>query len=317
VLEKAAEWYALLRDGQASEQQRAAWQQWLGEADDHQSAWRYVEEISQGFAPLQETPNPRRISDQLQQANARLQRRRQLLTGMVGVAGTGLIGWLSWQHTPLPLALMAWSADHHTDVGEQRAITLADGSRIWLNTASAINTDLGPDLRRLILLDGEVFIDTASDAQRPFVMDTRYGRLRALGTRFNVQQTPTDTRLAVYQGAVEIRTHSDRRVQVVPAGQQARFTQNSITRNEPADNAREAWTRGQLLAEDIPLRHLVDELRRYRRGHIGLAAEIADMRVYGNFPLHDTDRVLTMLTAALPVEVKRTLPWWVSIEPRP
>ena len=69
----------------------------------------------------------------------------------------------------------------------------------------------------------------------------------------------------------------------------------------PADNAREAWTRGLLLAEDIALHELIAELSRYRPGHITLAAEIANLKVYGAFPLQDTDRALNMLGATLPI----------------
>ncbi|WZB74169.1 FecR domain-containing protein [Achromobacter insuavis] len=83
---------------------------------------------------------------------------------------------------------------------------LPDGSRVWLNTASAFNRDFQPGLRRLHLVAGEILIETGTDKDRPFVVDTAEGRLRALGTRFTVRQEADATLLAVYQGAVEIRT---------------------------------------------------------------------------------------------------------------
>lgn len=119
--------------------------------------------------------------------------------------------------------------------------------------------------------------------------------------------------LAVYERAVEIRTRESATA-TLQAGQQARFGPQGIDAIQPADPAREAWRRGVLMAHDMTLRELVAELRRYRHGHLGLSPEVADLRVFGNFPLTDTDDTLDMLASAVPVRIRRTLPWWVSIE---
>ena len=316
ILEQAAEWYAVLRGGEASDRQQAAWRQWVDASEEHRTAWHYVEQISNRFAPLQDTPDPKRTVDKLQQVNTRLQQRRRILTGIVGIVGTGMVAWLGWRHTTLPGVMLAWQADHHTGIGEQMNISLPDGSRAWLNTGTAVNLDFSPTLRRISLLAGEVFIETAEDTARPLVVDTDHGRLRALGTRFNVYQRAEDTSLAVYEGAVEIRTNTSAQKQRVDAGRQVRFTTQTIMPTQLVDSTREAWRRGVFVAEDIPLRELIEELRRYHPGHIGLADEIADLEVYGNFPIRNTDQVLGMLTSTLPVRVNRTLPWWVSIESR-
>ena len=80
--------------------------------------------------------------------------------------------------------------------------------------------------------------------------------------------------------------------------------------------AREAWTQGTLVADNITLRDVVRELRRYRKGHLGIADEVADLTVYGNFPIQDTDRVLAMLASALPIRIEQPYVWWTSIEKR-
>ncbi|HVL01126.1 MAG TPA: iron dicitrate transport regulator FecR, partial [Dongiaceae bacterium] len=134
----------------------------------------------------------------------------------------------------------------------------------------------------------------------------------ALGTRFNVLQGEDEVWLDVYQGAVAIGDPALR--QVIPAGQQACVSAGRIRQTKSADAAREAWTHGMLLADNITLEQVVAQLRRYRHGYIGLADEVAGLQVYGNFPLQDAEQVLTMLTQVLPVKVSHTLPWWVSIE---
>ena len=314
VLEQAAFWYATLRDGQASPQQRAHWQTWIGADLTHEQAWRYVEGISRDFEPLRGRPDTRLAADALGVATGRLHSRRRLLGGIAAITTGSLCGWLSWREALLPPILMAWGADQRTAIGEQREIALVDGSQAWLNTASAIDLAFSGRTRLVTLVRGEVFISTAKDA-RPFYVDTEHGRLQALGTRFNVRREGERTWLAVYEGAVQIHTTGGAK-RVVGAGQQTYFDTRHIGDSQAADAAREAWTQGTLVIDNITLSEVVEELRRYRHGHLGLADEVADLRVYGNFPVQDPQRVLRMLASALPIRIEQPMPWWTSIEAR-
>lgn len=320
ALEQAAGWYACLRDGRAGLQEQAAWREWLQAKEEHKAAWRYVEEISRGFEPLRGIPEPRLTADALGVAGNRLHDRvhprRRVLASAALLAGGGLLGWLSWREAMLSPGILAWAADQCTGTGEQRDITLGDGTQLWLNTASGIDLRFNAQERRVVLLTGEIFIDTAKDSTRPFLVDTPHGRMRALGTRFNVRLEAADTRLAVFDGAVEIRTSASGASRVIPAGQQVRFHTGGIAASAAADMAREAWTQGTLVADNISLREVLAELRRYRKGHLGIADEIADLKVYGSFPIHDPDRVLRMLASALPIRIEQPLPWWTRIEAR-
>lgn len=315
-MEQAAEWYALLRSGEATEDDRALWRAWLDGTLEHRQAWSYVEAVSRSFEPIQNTPDPRRTADNLWAANTRTLQRRRLLTCFAALAGTGMLGWITWRHTPLPCMVSARFADHRSAVGEVREVVLADGTRVWLNTATALDEHYGADLRRLRLIAGEILIDTAADARRPFVIDTPQGRLQALGTRFTVRREGEEvTFLAVYEGTVRVHTEAGATV-VVEAGRQTRFTADAAAGTEPADAARQAWSRGLLIVQDNPLSEVVKELRRYRAGHLGLAPEVASLRVFGSFPLNDTDETLAMLASALPIRIQRRATWWVSIEAR-
>ncbi len=317
VLEQAARWYAVLRDGRARVRDRQAWQAWLRADAAHQTAWSYVEDISRSFDPLRGRADARLAADALETMSARLHTRRRVLTGAVALAGVTLTGWVSWREALLPAGLVAYAADHRTATGELRELALADGSRVWLNTASAINVRFDAHARSVELLTGEIFIATAADAAaRPFLVHTAQGRMQALGTRFNVRREAEQTRLAVYEGAVEIRTAAGRVSRRVPAGQQAHFDTHRIAAGAPAGPARAAWTDGTLIADNLLLRELVDELRRYRPGHLGVADEVAALRVYGHFPARDTDRVLGMLASALPIRIEQRMPWWTTIKAR-
>lgn len=311
-LEAAAGWYATLRGEDATLADRQAWQAWLRESDEHARAWAMVEAVSRRFDPLRASGHEAAAAG-IKAARGGGARRRQMLAGLVGC---GVAGWMAWRKGALPELVMAWSADFRTSTGEQREVTLADGTQVWLNTDSALSVDYQAGKRLLRLIAGEILVRTARDARgRPFYVETRFGRMQALGTRFSVHHDASRTRLDVFESAVEIRSPVGA-VQRVEAGQRAEFNADGISAVTLADRAREAWCRGIVVADNIPLRQLIAEIARYRRGYIGVAPEVAELSVMGVYPAIDTERALAMLESALPVRMKRTLPWWVTIEAR-
>lgn len=317
VLEQAAEWFAVLGSGEATASDRSRWEAWLAESAEHQQAWRYVERISRRFEPIKASPERQAALSAYERAGTVRTRRRQVLLGIASIAGSGLLGWATWRHAPLSGTARAWIADHRSGTGEVREIALSDGTRVWLNALSAFNQDYRPALRRLQLVKGEILIETAGDPQqRPFHVDTPQGRLLALGTRFAVRLDEAETFVAVFEGRVEVRTASSGAATIIPAGQQIRFSSTALAPAEAADPAREAWTRGLLVARDIALSDVVEELRRHHHGHLGLSPDVAGLRVFGGYPVDDPERTLAMLESVLPIRVHRRLPWWVSIEPR-
>ncbi|MBO1114210.1 FecR domain-containing protein [Bordetella petrii] len=317
VMEHAAQWYALLISGEASAADQARWQAWLASHPHHRQAWQYVESVSQRvLAPLQSTPDPRQMAAKVGAVHARARSRRRVLAGIGALAGAGFLGWAARPGSPAAAAIAAWTADYRTGTGDIRRFTLADGSQVWLNTASALNADMRAGLRRLTLAAGEILVSTAQGDARPFVIDTPQGRMRALGTRFTVRREPARTFLAVYEGAVEIRTADTGAAGVVPAGRQTWFDAGRIAAGAPADAAREAWTRGELIAWDLSLADVIGELGRYHAAHISLAPDVAQRRVFGTFPLRDVDGALAMLAEAASLQVRRPWPWWISVSAR-
>ncbi|CAB3835060.1 Protein FecR [Achromobacter pulmonis] len=315
-LKVAAKWYARLQNADIGPQQRLAWQQWLDARPEHRSAWAHVEAVSRRFAVLRADGERDAGEQAIQVASQRPSARRRAAGRILALGGVGLLGGFGWRFTPLPTVVTAWRADYATGIGEQRRLVLDDGTRVWLNTRSAIDVRLDDTQRLLTLAGGEILIDTAQDPrQRPFFVDTRFGRLQALGTRYTVRQADDDILLAVYEGQVRIRTLSGREA-LVNRGEQKRYSADAISAAAPADPARQAWSRGVLLAENLPLGELVAELGRYHLGYTGVDPRIASLRVIGRYPANDLPRTLAMLERELPIRVQRTLPWWVTLEPK-
>lgn len=317
-LEQAAQWYACLRDDKVTRADRTAWQTWLAQSPENRAAWTHIERVSRKFEPLRGygPKGTAAAAAGVEAARSRAKTRRQALNVLAGALGLGVSAWVSWRHTPLPSLVMGVVADQHTGTGERRELLLTDGSRVWLNTRTAIKVDYGSDQRRVVLLEGEILVQTAADSlQRPFTVDTGHGRLRALGTRFAVRETDDRTRLDVFEDAVEVHTRAGVTLRV-EAGHAVGFDADTVSAAGNADRMHEAWSRGRLPADNMPLGELLKELERYRYGHISVAPEVAGLEVMGVFPADDPERALAMLEETLPIRVRRSLPWWITVEAR-
>lgn len=312
VVAEAAEWFMILSSGNVRSDETAQWQAWLASHPDHQMAWARVEFYTDQFKSL---PPQAAFAATVALNAPNLNRRRMLLSiALFGVAG--LSGWQIsrgryWQE---------WAADQHTAPGESKTITLADGSTVVLDSGSAINVDFSVNLRRLQLVKGEIYIETAHDTvgwKRPFVVDTLEGRVQALGTRFSVSQHENRTQAAVFQDAVEIQpADAIFAKQTLRAGQQVQFASNHIEPIRQQRNDKPVWTQGFIVADDLPLSEFLLQLSRYRPGYITCAPEIADLRIIGSFPLKDTDKILAFLESNLPIKLSNPLPFWVKVLPR-
>ncbi|MFA5631788.1 MAG: FecR family protein [Porticoccaceae bacterium] len=309
ILDEAADWLVLLQSGEASDHDRARLAQWCARSPAHAAAWQRAEGV---LATFQQLP-PRLGRDTLSRLSH--PRRRELLALLLAAPGA----WLAWRYTPW----QEWTSDLRTATGEQKTVTLADGTRLALNTATAVDVAFTAGERRVTLIAGEILVTTApapSSAARPFIVRTAQGSLRPLGTRFNVRALADSTRVAVFEGAVEVRPAHARQMgtqgAIVGAGEQRTFTTSTLQAAELADTSAALWERGMLLARDMRLADLVAELGRYQRGILRCDPAIADLTVSGSFSLTDIPASLALLENTLPVRVGRAAPWWVTVQAR-
>jgi transmembrane sensor len=315
ILQEAAEWFAVLRAEDADPADQQAWERWHDLSAAHRAAWRRVEAVSAEFQALPGAP-ARQALDAAggRQGDAT---RRSLVKGVLALCLASGLGGAALLRRDTRSWVASLNATEKTPVGTIRQMALADGSQLWLNTATALDIDYSASLRRIKLYDGEIHIVSAPDRQqpaRPLVVDTAHGRLRALGTRFSVRRQGGMTLLAVYEGSVEVAPRDGGMARIVPAGQQVRFGDGSIGEPFAADPNGAAWIEYRLQPEQMRLDDFLAQLSRYRRGHLGCAPEVAHLRLVGSYPLADTDRILAALEATLPVKVHRLHDWWVTVE---
>ncbi|WEF12767.1 FecR domain-containing protein [Pectobacterium actinidiae] len=313
ALQQASQWYAQLCDREPDDEHYRHWQRWMDDSEEHRRAWEYVQTVSQRFQPLRGDGQQPALNTLLHQP-APMTRRRALKLAALLSTGS-LLSWLTYRHTPLKDSLLAMTADHHSAVGEIKPLTLPDNTRVWLNTASAIDIRYSDQRREIALLAGDILIDTAADA-RPFFVTTTQGRMQALGTRFSVAQETDATTLTVYQHAVEVSAKYASATRRVNAGYHLSFNADGQWNMLPNQQNDADWSHGVLQADNMPLGEVVEKLSRYRHGYLACQPAIADLRVMGTFPLTDTDMALNMLAQAFPVRIQRRFPWWVTVESR-
>lgn len=306
TLQQAAEWFAILQNA-PSPAEREAWRLWLHSRPEHAAAWARVEAISRPFHTLPDEACRQAAGVALRTSLTR----RQHLKMLALLCGSGALSYAGLRQAPWNV----WGATLRTGVGEMREERLADASRVWLNTDTALDVDFAGAQRRLTLHRGELLVELAADP-RPLLLQSLQGAVNATTARFSLRLDPDIGRLAVYAGSVELVTPQGVS-QRLGAGQGWRFGGSLPGRRLSVSGEREvAWSHGMLLADDMRLGDFVVELARYRRGYLGCAPQVADLRLVGAFPLADTGRVLRALAETLPVRIHRPLPWWVSIEPR-
>lgn len=302
VFEAAATWFVQFQSEAPTQAQHAAWRQWMESDPAHLVAWQQMEQLQQSIGSM-----PRHLT---RRALSRPQQRRQVLKLLLAVAGTGYLGWNVQQHTALKNVL----ADYRTPVGQRQHVELADGSQLELNTDTAIDVVFDSQQRLVRLRDGEILIRTAKQRDtRPFYVETKQGRIQALGTRFSVRQLETMTRVGVLEDQVSITPLTSGAERLLSAGQGADFDARGISPNRSYPQSASAWVEGQLIVLNEPLGNVIQELARYRRGVLQCDEQAATLRVSGAFRLDAAEAVLANLQATLPIQVRYFTRYWISV----
>jgi transmembrane sensor len=213
------------------------------------------------------------------------------------------------------------SPRYETRVGEQRDVLLPDGSRVTLNTNTALTVRYAKAKRYIELERGEALFAVKRDPQRPFEVAAGGTLTRALGTEFNVDLRESSVTVSVLEGAVRVAaTGTDARPEpradeggtaaALPAaslakGQALEFQPRARRLlEEKADVRRiDAWRTRRLEFSDVPLAEAVEEVNRYSTRTVVIGTrELAEVRVSGIFRISDLDGFLYSLREALGVQ---------------
>jgi transmembrane sensor len=205
-----------------------------------------------------------------------------------------------------PLRSFLRTQHYSTAVGEQRSLTLADGSHIRLNVRSHLTATVDGTTRDVRLNDGEALFQIAKDPLHPFRVHTPQATIEAKGTEFNVHVLHGKTVVALLEGRVEVQLRQGAPV-VLEQGQELTIANRLPTPPAPrkADlNSVTAWTERRLIFIDTPLSEVVEELNRYsREPFVILDPSIRSERITINFRSDSTQTFGASLAAASDLRV--------------
>jgi len=269
----------------------SGWRRWLNEHPDHLAAWELASDSWEEShdIPVSLVHPPVRIAPR-----AVRRRFKPILAALAAViVGALLLGVFSLNR----------GTEVTTSVGEQRTLTLDDGTRIELNTDSSVVVQYDDHTRKIALRSGEAYFQVAPE-RRPFKVIAGDRQIVALGTSFTVRRDPGTVAdpltVTLIEGRVAVapvdttipRTLSPAvipEVTVLSAGERLRVQRQGAVVDAPAIDKLTAWTRGELVFDSVSLREAVAELNRYSPIKVTLASpKLGDLPVGGIFRAGDS-----------------------------
>jgi transmembrane sensor len=285
AVQGAAYWLATLSDEGCTDAERRQFSEWLRASTRNVEEFLRLSTLARSLGKRELWPE-RSIEQLVEEARASsnvatLQPRsaatagrdgRRLLPWLMAAAVACLLVGGAIVLRTVPLTQVA-GQEYQTSLGEQRTITLDDGSVVELNTRSRLRTRFTRSQRALDLMEGEAIFRVVKDANRPFVVHTGVTDIVAVGTAFNVNASGARTIVTVLEGRVRVNERIDLTVgeQVIVAPAQP------VVRLALRDTHKvTSWTEGRLIFEETPIATAAAELARYSRRRILIEdAEIA------------------------------------------
>jgi transmembrane sensor len=300
----------LIRKGEPdwSDEQEQEFETWLGESMLHRAAylrqregWRAADRLASlgaaNFAPIASS-SPRADRGVVIWA----------IAACFALIAAGAIGFKL-----VTLGPAAPRQTFTTEVGVHDAIPLNDGSRIELNTASAIQTAISKDRREVWLDRGEAYFEVAHKDGLPFVVHAGARDVIVLGTRFSVRRDGGKVTVAVAEGKVKVDNPDDPDAvssTIITAGDVAiALGPSTLVADWGEDQVKRslAWRGGMLSFSDARLADVAGEFNRYNIRQIRISnGRTADIKIDGAFQASNVEAFVRLLRDAYGLEIKET-----------
>jgi transmembrane sensor len=296
----AIEWLVRLRAEPLLPEEKQAFERWLACDSRNAEAFDEVLRIYGHLAGMDREPRRR---------PAVPGRRRRSLAAAAALAAATLALFAFFDELATRLR-----ADHYAGAGERRLVALEDGSRVQLDSRTAIAVRYSAGERRLALLSGEAWFEVSPDPARPFVVEAGGGTVTALGTAFDVALEPSGARVTVTEHRVAVA--SGGASVVVEEGRQSRYERGGVA--EPPEEVDvgkvTAWRRGKLIVSKQPLREVIAAIARYHRGFVYcVQPSVCERRVSGVFGADDALQSLREIEASLALRAIRLTDYMILL----
>ncbi len=226
-------------------------------------------------------------------------RRRGFLVGLgtLVAAGAGLGVWQQ-----------AYAGVYETAVGEQRHVSLSDGTQVFLDTDTRIRERFTSKTRSVEFDRGRANFRVKPDARRPFTVLAAAEQILAGETTFDVGRAAGKVCVVLLHGHAVVL--ADGRAQprrwTLATGERLVLTGTSARIDKPNLAPLTAWQTGQAIFDNETLSEAVAEMNRYTTLHIVVAdPALRRLRISGVYGVGDNEAFARSISALLPVIVER------------
>lgn len=261
-----------------------AWDRWMAADPRHsETYWRMAETEADAVEALKSAP-ARTAPPVIVRRTGIFPGRAAIAAGVAAIALGG--GWFAWNAMPRP-----WTIE--TAPGEQRTITLADGSRVSLDGGTRLALDRR-DPRDVTLVAGRALFEVTHDETDPFLVEVGGTTLTDLGTTFDVTRLSDGARVSVSEGSVRVDMKGASAV--LNPGDGVLATARGLERRPVSPEDVADWREGRLSYVNETLGVVAQDLARALNRPVSVAPALADRRFSGS-----------LTTTAPPAEQKARL----------
>jgi transmembrane sensor len=292
-IDEAAVWIARLRAPDRTARLDRGLRRWLAEKPSHAAAFELMSNAWELAGALQPHASYRPVETAAARPRPRLLRMAAAAACAVALVAFAIV-------------FQAYDRGIKTDVGEQRVLSLEDGTRIVMNTATHLTVRYDESARRVELDKGEALFEVAKRPSWPFVVSAGDRQITALGTSFVVREERGALSVTMIEGSVAVRPDASAgdagapgsstdvaassRAVTLKAGDRLRLRDDGTpVIDQPPIDRLTAWRHGQVEFEDTALPAAAREMNRYSK--LQLAVEMPEperIRIDGVFRAGDT-----------------------------
>jgi len=196
-------------------------------------------------------------------------------------------------------------------LGIRTAMTLPDGSKVWLNSGSNMRYSLQYEENRTVYLDGEAYFEVVSDSENPFVVNLNSIQVVATGTSFNVQKaiTKPNIQVTLIEGSLSVDKINEKGEIIAIAGLEPNdhfiYDTNSDSFEKVVQDPYKyiSWKDGRLIFRNDPLEEVVKRIGQIYNVDIEIQGEeLKNYSYRATFEEESFDEILKLLALSSPIQ---------------
>lgn len=294
-LDEAGDWLARLRAPDRTEADEAAFRAWLIASPQNALAFEAVNAMWDDVGALSHE-----LRNQNAAAPRRIPSRRAAMLGSLGLLVTVGGGFAFLRNAEAEV--------YRTDVGEQKHVTLRDGSEVFLDTDTELIADVTKKNRLVKLEYGRANFRVAADGYRAFAVQAADNLIVGNKSSFDVRRDGDETSIVLISGTAMIQSEVDNAKQLrsLSGGQRLTVTADQSAKlDKPNLLTLLAWHTGQAVFENCPLSSAIREMNRYSTVALEIDdTRVAKMKISGVFRVGDNADFARALSHFLPISVR-------------